>query len=103
MQLNIFVNSNSRALITDFRSARAIDSAAEAAVSSPTAAKGMKIEQRTSTGAPDMEPLKAAVAESGMFITMTGPAWTVRWAAPELLDGVLPSLGSDTRAFGWIC
>ncbi|KIO18626.1 hypothetical protein M407DRAFT_31736 [Tulasnella calospora MUT 4182] len=48
------------------------------------------------------EPLKAEITESGEFITMTGPAWTVRWAAPELLDGALPGLGSDVWAFGWI-
>ncbi|KIO20720.1 hypothetical protein M407DRAFT_29659 [Tulasnella calospora MUT 4182] len=34
---------------------------------------------------------------------MTGPAWTVRWAAPELLDGYLPGLASDIWALGWIC
>lgn len=50
-----------------------------------------------------MEPLKASVAASGEFITMTGPAWTFRWAAPELLDGVFPSLESNIWAFGWIC
>ncbi|KIO20739.1 hypothetical protein M407DRAFT_50882, partial [Tulasnella calospora MUT 4182] len=64
--LNILVNSENRAIITDFGSARAI-------------------------------------AASGESITMTGPAWTIRWAAPELLKGDLPGLGSDVWAFGWIC
>ncbi|KIO17264.1 hypothetical protein M407DRAFT_85170, partial [Tulasnella calospora MUT 4182] len=45
----------------------------------------------------------AEVAPSGDFITMTGPAWTVRWAAPELLEGDLPGLASDIWALGWIC
>ncbi|KIO34423.1 hypothetical protein M407DRAFT_53040, partial [Tulasnella calospora MUT 4182] len=34
---------------------------------------------------------------------VTGPAWTIRWAAPELLEGGLPNLASDIWAFGWIC
>ncbi|KIO20712.1 hypothetical protein M407DRAFT_49542, partial [Tulasnella calospora MUT 4182] len=69
--LNILVNPENRAVITDFGSARAVDSVAN-------------------------EALKD-------FITMTGPAWTMRWAAPELLDGDLPGLASDIWALGWIC
>ncbi|KAG9021614.1 hypothetical protein FS837_007136, partial [Tulasnella sp. UAMH 9824] len=43
------------------------------------------------------------IAPFGEFITLTGPAWTVRWAAPELLKGGLPGLGSNIWALGWIC
>ncbi|KIO33046.1 hypothetical protein M407DRAFT_43630, partial [Tulasnella calospora MUT 4182] len=63
--LNILVNPKNRAVITDFGSARAVDSVTE-------------------------EALK-------------GPAWTVRWAAPELLDGDFPGLASDIWALGWVC
>ncbi|KIO28056.1 hypothetical protein M407DRAFT_72279, partial [Tulasnella calospora MUT 4182] len=31
-----------------------------------------------------------------------GPAWSLRWAAPELLGGADPSLASDIWASGWI-
>ncbi|KIO20091.1 hypothetical protein M407DRAFT_81941, partial [Tulasnella calospora MUT 4182] len=47
--------------------------------------------------------LTAEIAPSGEFITITGPAWTMRWAAPELLEGDLPGLASDIWALGWIC
>ncbi|KAG9038733.1 hypothetical protein FS837_001193, partial [Tulasnella sp. UAMH 9824] len=101
--LNILVNSEHRAIITDFGSARAIDLETETAESSVDAAEAMKISSRTTTELLNIEPPKAEVAESGELITMTGPAWTVRWAAPELLRGNLPGLESDIWAFGWIC
>ncbi|KIO20742.1 hypothetical protein M407DRAFT_29636, partial [Tulasnella calospora MUT 4182] len=87
-------------VITDFGSARSIDSATEAVISGVNVAKAATIQHKIST---TIESLKAEVAASGEFITITGPAWTVRWAAPELLDGVLPGLESDIWAFGWIC
>lgn len=34
---------------------------------------------------------------------MTAPGYTVRWAAPEVLDGELPTLASDIWSLGWIC
>ncbi|KIO19418.1 hypothetical protein M407DRAFT_223103, partial [Tulasnella calospora MUT 4182] len=51
----------------------------------------------------DFGSARTVVARSGDFITMTGPAWTMRWAAPELLEGDLPGLASDIWALGWIC
>ncbi|KIO23031.1 hypothetical protein M407DRAFT_78553, partial [Tulasnella calospora MUT 4182] len=83
--LNILVNPENLAVITDFGSARVVDSAG--------ALKDVR-----AAGA-----LTAEIAPSGDFITMTGPAWTIRWAAPELLDGYLPGLASDIWALGWIC
>ncbi|KIO24750.1 hypothetical protein M407DRAFT_25898 [Tulasnella calospora MUT 4182] len=97
--LNILVNSESRAVITDFGSARSVDSATEGVPKGVS--KGVR--SRRPTRAPTIESLKAELTASGEFITMTGPAWTVRWAAPELLDGELPGLMSDIWAFGWIC
>lgn len=41
--------------------------------------------------------------ESGTSLTVTGPAWTLRWAAPELLNAEIPHLASDIWAFAWIC
>ncbi|KIO33043.1 hypothetical protein M407DRAFT_210486, partial [Tulasnella calospora MUT 4182] len=88
--LNILVNTENRAVITDFGSARAVDSATPAP-------------HTTGVGAQEAEALTAEIAPSGEYITMTGPAWTVRWAAPELLNGDLPGLASDIWALGWIC
>lgn len=94
-QLNILVNSANRALLTDFGSARLMES---------------KITPQKSFGSPnhckntgDQFFPQIEIDDSGAIVTLTGPAWTLRWAAPELLDGRLPSLKSDIWAFGWIC
>ncbi|KAG9040639.1 hypothetical protein FS837_000371 [Tulasnella sp. UAMH 9824] len=101
--LNILVNPENQAVITDFGSAREIESATEEIVNGVNETNRANIPHPNSTEARSMEPLKAEVAASGELITMTGPAWTVRWAAPEILGGALPGLGSDIWAFGWIC
>ncbi|KIO21978.1 hypothetical protein M407DRAFT_79667, partial [Tulasnella calospora MUT 4182] len=33
----------------------------------------------------------------------SGPAWSLRWAAPEVMNGERPSLSSDIWAAGWVC
>ena len=43
------------------------------------------------------------IAECGTFVTLTGPAYTLRWAAPELLDEKPFTLASDLWAVAWIC
>lgn len=55
----------------------------------------------STSGAVDF--FQVEVDESATFVTITGPDWTVRWAAPELLDEGPTSLASDIWAFGWIC
>ncbi|KIO33585.1 hypothetical protein M407DRAFT_17548 [Tulasnella calospora MUT 4182] len=95
--LNILVNSGNRAVITDFGSARAICNAAREARGD----RPMRMEQQLPPE-DSMASFKAEVAPTGESITMTGPAWTIRWAAPELLEGRLPDLASDIWAFGWI-
>lgn len=36
--------------------------------------------------------------------TLTGPAWSLRWAAPEVVKGeVDPGLPSDIWSAGWVC
>ncbi|KAG9048619.1 hypothetical protein FS837_012394 [Tulasnella sp. UAMH 9824] len=99
--LNVLVNSAYRAIITDFGSARHVNSMLGTAVVSGTRRKdhqqGMPIRKQAT------EPPKAEISASGEFITVTGPAWTVRWAAPELLYGESPDLPSDIWALGWIC
>ncbi|KIO23773.1 hypothetical protein M407DRAFT_51327, partial [Tulasnella calospora MUT 4182] len=36
-------------------------------------------------------------------LTLTGPLYTLRWAAPEVLAGEESDLPSDMWAVGWIC
>ncbi|KIO28068.1 hypothetical protein M407DRAFT_22700, partial [Tulasnella calospora MUT 4182] len=101
--LNILVNSEHRAFITDFGSARALDSATAVAPKAVYTTTATEKQHYNAARIPAVERLKAEIAASGEFITITGPAWTVRWAAPELLRGELPGLASDIWAFGWIC
>ncbi|KIO21337.1 hypothetical protein M407DRAFT_54667, partial [Tulasnella calospora MUT 4182] len=39
----------------------------------------------------------------GNQLTLTGPAWSLRWASPEVLSGDTPNLASDVWSAGWIC
>ncbi|KAG8970507.1 hypothetical protein FRC05_000615 [Tulasnella sp. 425] len=96
--LNVLVNSANRAIITDFGSARPLGCVF-------ALREGFETVQEHRQGTLDQEQVsvQTEVSQSGTFITLTGPKWTLRWAAPELLNGGLPSLASDIWAFGWIC
>ncbi|KAG8912887.1 hypothetical protein FRC01_004845, partial [Tulasnella sp. 417] len=97
--LNVLVNSYYRAIITDFGSARAIeDSDALQANKSTSDAQPPKADLKLDPESPRIE-----LADCGTSITVTGPAWTLRWAAPELLNAETPDLASDVWAFAWIC
>ncbi|KAG8913979.1 hypothetical protein FRC01_004280 [Tulasnella sp. 417] len=43
------------------------------------------------------------IVTSSNQLTLTGPAWSLRWAAPEVALGEPQSLASDIWAAGWIC
>lgn len=94
IQLNILVNRQNRAVITDFGSARRIPL-------SQGQTHAERVPERTSTEHMGFKSLHVEVTASGF--TITGPAWTIRWAAPELLNGGSPTLATDVWAFGWIC
>lgn len=51
----------------------------------------------------DASSALAQLGECGTFITLTGPVYTLRWAAPEVLEDEEFGLASDMWAFGWIC
>ncbi|KAG9030203.1 hypothetical protein FS837_003328 [Tulasnella sp. UAMH 9824] len=101
--LNILVNSEHRAVITDFGSARSARSTSESTVEDVNTTKTPERQQKPAVHAHGAEPIKAKVSASGDSIALTGPAWTVRWAAPELLADEEPSSASDVWALGWIC
>lgn len=42
------------------------------------------------------------VCATGDQLTLTGPAWSLRWAAPEVLFGDRPDLPRDIWAVGWV-
>ncbi|KAG8915743.1 Mitogen-activated protein kinase kinase kinase mlk-1, partial [Tulasnella sp. 417] len=88
-----------RASVTDFGSARAIEETDALQVNKPT--------NDGQPPKPDLglapESPKIELGDCGTSITVTGPAWTLRWAAPELLNDEAPDLASDVWAFAWIC
>ncbi|KIO18886.1 hypothetical protein M407DRAFT_83472, partial [Tulasnella calospora MUT 4182] len=43
------------------------------------------------------------IVASNNQLTLTGPAWSLRWAAPEVALGEPQNLASDIWAAGWIC
>lgn len=101
-QLNILVNSECRAVITDFGSARPVYSTGEPMVGVDPV-KVTNAQPKHPAEGRVRESLRAEISSSGEFVTVTGPDWSVRWAAPELLAGGVPELPSDIWALGWIC
>ncbi|KAG8948073.1 hypothetical protein FRC00_008810, partial [Tulasnella sp. 408] len=95
--LNILVASNYRAMITDFGSARFIrrnDGEEEKKLGRPDSLQ---------VAGGDSEPTQANHDVLNNQLTLTGPTWSLRWAAPEVLFGADPDLPSDIWALGWIC
>ncbi|KAG9039159.1 hypothetical protein FS837_001058 [Tulasnella sp. UAMH 9824] len=89
--INIMVNSKSRAIITDFGSA-----------SRQTVADMEKGKERIETS-PEAGPrFEATFCESTQTMTLAGDNYTLRWAAPELLNEGEPGLWSDIWALGWV-
>ncbi|KIO18076.1 hypothetical protein M407DRAFT_32246 [Tulasnella calospora MUT 4182] len=99
--LNILVNSKYSALIIDFGSARHLrnDHVRKQAKESED-----KPEPATHTIAAgdDQVTLQALFSATATTLTLTGNSYTIRWAAPELLQDENPCLRSDIWALGWI-
>ncbi|KAG8899584.1 hypothetical protein FRC00_001250, partial [Tulasnella sp. 408] len=91
--LNILVNSSCRAIITDFGSAREIIAPDSGTINEESG-------QPPTTGQP-CTPIHVAAA--GNKLTLTGAAWSLRWASPEVVNGKRPSLSSDIWAAAWVC
>ncbi|KAG8992500.1 hypothetical protein FRB90_000994, partial [Tulasnella sp. 427] len=97
--LNVLINDEHRAAIADFGSARAVDTATPNAKSSAKATPRSELQLREAIE----RSLKAELSATRDSLMMTGPGWTMRWAAPELLlDTGSAGLASDVWALGWI-
>ncbi|KIO17474.1 hypothetical protein M407DRAFT_32861 [Tulasnella calospora MUT 4182] len=98
--LNILVSSECRALITDFGSARHLGSDHVGKQAKGTDQKP----QPTIDPNAGEEPitLEAIFSATTSTLTLTGSGYTLRWAAPELLQDDKPCLRSDVWALGWI-
>ncbi|KIO17802.1 hypothetical protein M407DRAFT_32524 [Tulasnella calospora MUT 4182] len=96
--LNILVNSSNRAVITDFGSARILRQTQEL---NPDA--GTRLEALASSAFPkNSGPPQFTVTASETALTLTGPACSLRWAPPEVLNGEALDLAGDIWALGWI-
>lgn len=93
--LNILVNDSRRAVITDFGSARAMNG------ESRTNRDDQAPTDRNVPGRDQSWEIDVSISNNQL--TLTGPSWSFRWAAPEMLNGEEPDLASDVWAFGWIC
>ncbi|KAG8910387.1 hypothetical protein FRC01_006364, partial [Tulasnella sp. 417] len=101
--LNILVSAQYRAIITDFGSARILKETEDrretrSAVLDPTgpSATAQATDEQTNH-------TQITIITSSNQLTLTGPAWSLRWAAPEVALGEPQSLASDIWAAGWIC
>ncbi|KIO17619.1 hypothetical protein M407DRAFT_32694, partial [Tulasnella calospora MUT 4182] len=94
---NILVSASYRAVITDFGSARAV-TAPEDEVMSDEDGQQVQAIPSTEQACP---PIHVGALRNQL--TLTGPAWSLRWAAPEIVKGRRPGLSSDIWAAGWVC
>ncbi|KIO21139.1 hypothetical protein M407DRAFT_29243, partial [Tulasnella calospora MUT 4182] len=97
--LNILVSSSYRAIITDFGSARAVrESTEEGRSEFEGSDRGVKSDPTL-----EKEFHQINVVATRNQLTLTGPAWSLRWAPPEVVNGNRPGLCSDIWSAGWVC
>ncbi|KIO18889.1 hypothetical protein M407DRAFT_31446 [Tulasnella calospora MUT 4182] len=100
--LNILVSASYRAIITDFGSARILKEGEDR--------QEDRDKIRDVTGASAIAPAtderidstEITIVASSNQLTLTGPAWSLRWAAPEVALGEPQNLASDIWAAGWV-
>ncbi|KAG9040800.1 hypothetical protein FS837_000170 [Tulasnella sp. UAMH 9824] len=100
--LNVLVNSEYHALITDFGSARRLTDEASARWTKENQNKPQPEPYCTTDEEDTSHQLEAVFCATTNTITLTGSKYTLRWAAPELLSEDRPTLASDIWALGWI-
>ncbi|KAG8939155.1 hypothetical protein FRC04_006939 [Tulasnella sp. 424] len=93
--LNILVNPSCRAVITDFGSARVLRRRSES--------KADRKQAKPNAIVPSLPPSsRINISVTGNQLTLSGPSWSFRWAAPEVILGEDPDLPSDIWALGWV-
>ncbi|KAG8910290.1 hypothetical protein FRC00_008480, partial [Tulasnella sp. 408] len=98
--LNILVNASCRAVITDFGSARVLRTDDNRPANRE---KMQNVGEAAAAEEGDSCPEVTVVASTNQ-LTLTGPVWTLRWAAPELVkDEARLGLASDIWSAGWVC
>lgn len=85
-------------MITDFGSARIVRQVQEPNADPLTSFAASAVD----ASAKSSEPSQFTVTASGTALTLTGPAYSLRWAPPEVLDGGELDLASDIWALGWV-
>ncbi|KAG9050007.1 hypothetical protein FS837_008187 [Tulasnella sp. UAMH 9824] len=99
--LNILVDLACHALITDFGSARHLGG--DQVGKRPKGANEHKTQPSTDPNTKEEHiTLEAFFSATASTLTLTGSSYTLRWAAPELLQDEGPRLPSDIWALGWI-
>ncbi|KAG8926537.1 hypothetical protein FRC01_008718 [Tulasnella sp. 417] len=96
--LNILVNSSYHAVITDFGSARkkaSADVVEHDASEGPCRASNAEVKK-------DSKSPRVKLNPSTLELTLTGPGFSLRWTAPEVLKEEVPDLPSDVWAVGKI-
>lgn len=97
----MLINSENRGVITDFGSARKVEPHLRE-TESHTDGTALQAEPTVSS-AQENELLQVKVDDCETSMTLTGPAYTLRWAAPEMVKDEGFGLGSDMWALAWIC
>ncbi|KIO26354.1 hypothetical protein M407DRAFT_24322 [Tulasnella calospora MUT 4182] len=98
--LNILVSSSYEAVITDFGSARLVTDNLEQEPTNNTVREASRVpitEEASSLH-------EVTVTASANQLTYTGPHWTLRWAAPEVVMGEKRlGLAIDIWSAAWVC
>ncbi|KAG8925665.1 hypothetical protein FRC01_009851 [Tulasnella sp. 417] len=90
------------ALITDFGSARARHLENDHGEKQPKQTRDKQQPAGDPSAAEESITLEALFSATASTLTLTGSSYTLRWAAPELLQDDEPCLGSDIWSLGWI-
>ncbi|KAG8925556.1 hypothetical protein FRC01_009993 [Tulasnella sp. 417] len=98
--LNILVDSECNALITDFGSARHLLDDHVGKQPKESGPKPRPVADVTTNE--EHITLEAFFSATASTLTLSGSSYTIRWAAPELLQDEKPCLRSDIWALGWI-
>ncbi|KIO28197.1 hypothetical protein M407DRAFT_22675 [Tulasnella calospora MUT 4182] len=99
--INILVNSEFHGLIIDFGSARRLGDELSRKQMKRDGDQPQSTPSDVTVGEEHIT-LQAIFSATASTITLTGSSYTLRWAAPELLQEENPCLRSDIWALGWI-